>query len=290
MDRIVITIRPAPSDEGLLRVEDAMQQVLDAIKLLKLAEHAMMSPQEGCEWRLERASADSPFTVVAVAEPKNPTMDISPQVSRIKKAVARGIRDFVVTGAPADWMGPEGASIARDMLARIRGGMSGTDIDFTPNGLARNGADVLSLDREQADQGIRAFAAQNLFEARSDLPDREVEGEIEGVMIAAGRYYNKPAIQIRSEQYGVVWCILTKPVIDEFGIAHQVGDVWKGQVVAVRGSLFYGGGKLKRIEAVKIREVAAVPYIDLESILDPDFTSGMDPNEYLDHLHAGTLA
>ena len=77
MGRIVITIRPTPSDEGLLRVEDAMQQVLDAIKLFERAEKALVSPQEAFEWRLERASAGSPFTVVAVAEPLNPTMDVS---------------------------------------------------------------------------------------------------------------------------------------------------------------------------------------------------------------------
>jgi hypothetical protein len=30
--------------------------------------------------------------------------------------------------------------------------------------------------------------------------------------------------------------------------------------------------------------------IDLDSILDPDFTSGLDPNKYLEKLHAGELA
>ena len=29
MDRLVITIHPTPSDEGLLRVSDAMEQVID---------------------------------------------------------------------------------------------------------------------------------------------------------------------------------------------------------------------------------------------------------------------
>ena len=49
------------------------------------------------------------------------------------------------------------------------------------------------------------------------LEEREAYGEIEGVMIAAGRYQRKPAIQIRSEYYGFVWCILSDKLIAEFG-------------------------------------------------------------------------
>ena len=36
------------------------------------------------------------------------------------------------------------------------------------------------------------------------------------------------------------------------------------------------GGKLTRVEAVDIREITDAPYIDLNSVLDPDFTAGMD--------------
>jgi hypothetical protein len=289
MDRIVITIRPSPSDEGLLRVEDAMQQVLDAIKLLKLAERAMMSPQEACEWRLERASASSPFTIVAVAEPINPTMDVGPQVRRVKKAVSRGIRDFVRSGSPADWMGSEGALIARGMFARTLNGVSATEIDFEPGAFGNN-PDILRIDRAEADAGIRAVAAQNLLDVQSDLPDREAFGEIEGVMVAAGRYRNRPAIQIRSELYGFVWCALSQAMVEEYGGEHRLKDVWEGRTLAVQGRLNYSAGTLKRVEALSVREITAAPYIDLESVLDPEFTSGLDPNEYLDRLHAGDLA
>jgi hypothetical protein len=69
MDRLVITIHPTPSDEGLLRVSDAMEQVIDALRVFEQAERVLVSPEEYFEWRLERASAGSPFTVVAVADP-----------------------------------------------------------------------------------------------------------------------------------------------------------------------------------------------------------------------------
>src|SRR6266481_2271399 len=89
MDHLVITIHPTPSDEGLLRVSDAMQQVIDALRVLEQAERVLVPPQDAFEWRLERASAGSPFTVIAVAEPVNPTADVTPHVVRVKAAVSR---------------------------------------------------------------------------------------------------------------------------------------------------------------------------------------------------------
>jgi len=79
MDRLVITIHPTPSDEGLLRVSDAMEQVIDALRVFEQAERVLVSPEEYFEWRLERTSAGSPFTVVAAAEP----LDATPSYKRL---------------------------------------------------------------------------------------------------------------------------------------------------------------------------------------------------------------
>src|SRR5258707_14314983 len=68
MDRVVITIHPTPSDEGLQRVSDAMQQV-DALRVFEQAERGLGPPQEYFEWRLKRAAADSVLPVVPVADP-----------------------------------------------------------------------------------------------------------------------------------------------------------------------------------------------------------------------------
>src|SRR5262249_61414669 len=67
MDRLVITIHPTPSDEGLLRVADAMQQVVDALRVIEQAERALVPPQELFEWRCEGApSPTSVFVGVCV--------------------------------------------------------------------------------------------------------------------------------------------------------------------------------------------------------------------------------
>lgn len=265
-----------------------MQQVIDALRVLEQAERALVSPQELFEWRLEHASTASPFTVVAVAEAIDPTVNVTPHVMRVKNEVSRGLRDFIVRGAPPRWMDPEGMLAFRRVLSRTQNGVGRTDIDFD-TGIA-NEPEVMSIDRAQADAGIRAIAALNIMDLE-DLPERESFGEIEGVMVAAGRYRGRPAVQIRTELYGFVWCILSQHVIERFGNEHKMADVWEGKAVGVYGRLSYAlGGKLSRVEVIDMREIVAAPPIDLDAVLDPNFTAGMDPHEYLRQLHDGEIA
>lgn len=287
MDRLVITIHPIPPGEGLLRVADAMQQVIDALRILEQAERSLVSPQESFEWRLERASAGSPFTIVAVAESINPAIDVTPHVMRVKTEVSQGLRDFIGRGTPPRWMDSEGMLVFRRVLSRNQNGVGRTDIDFDTGA---NMHDIISIDRAQAEAGIRAIVALNILDIE-DLPERESFGEIEGLMVAAGRYRSRPAVQIRSDLYGFVWCILSRNVIERFGSEHKMADVWEGKTVGVHGRLSYAiGGKLSRVDAIDMREIVAAPPIDLDSVLDPNFTGGMDPHEYLRQLHDGELA
>jgi len=137
---------------------------------------------------------------------------------------------------------------------------------------------------------INAIAALNLFDD-ADIPEREAFGEIEGVMVAAGRYRNRPAIQIRSDYYGFIWVTLPQAVMDNFGSEHSVSDIWRGKTLVAYGKLSYAkGGSLKSVDVINVREKVFADPIDLDSILDPEFTFGLDPSEYLDQLHEGRLA
>lgn len=155
MDRIVITIRPSPSEEGLLRVDDAMQQVIDLIKLLNRAERAMIAPGEAFEWRFKRATTNSPFTVEAIAEPINPAVNISAQVQLVKEEVARGLSDLISTGHAPIWMDQDAIQIARGLFTRNRNGIGRTDFDF-------DGA-TLSIGREEAETAIRTIDGISLL-------------------------------------------------------------------------------------------------------------------------------
>lgn len=287
MERIEITIRPPLSDEKLLRVIDAMQQVIDALKLLEEADKSLgpeTPNRKSFEWRLERASAESPFTVIALAESVDPSEDISVRVKAAKSEVSRGLNRLITSGQVAPWMDLQPTGAVRSILARNLNGIGRTDINFMEG-------DSLSIDRAHADSGLRALAAITVMDVAASLPEREAFGELVGVMVAAGRYQRKPAVQVLSELYGFVWCVLSPKIIQKFGTEHRMADIWDGKTLGVEGVFnYYRGGKLAKIAASNIREIPAAEPIDLDTVLDPNFTSGFDPHEYLNRLHEGELA
>ncbi|PTE10147.1 hypothetical protein [Mesorhizobium helmanticense] len=283
MDRVVITVHPTVSDEKLLSVTDAMQQVLDHMKLFEAAQQSMGDPHSRFEWRLEKASTNSPFTVVAVAQASNPSVNVSAMAKLVKTEVSQGLRSLMTRGTPPEWMTQDTFAVAKGIFARNLNGIGETYIDFEDG-------DVISITPDQAKAGINTLDAFNVMDFEQDLVPRQSFGEIEGVMLAAGRYRNREAIQIKNEMYGFIWCTLSRDIIERFGDEHSMSDIWKGKTLGVHGRLNYiAGGKLQTIDAVEVREIEFAPLVNLEAILDPDFTAGMDPHEYLEQLHEGRL-
>src|SRR5215217_1003515 len=110
----------------------------------------------------------------------------------------------------------------------------------------------------------------------------EAWGEVQGVMTLAGTMRGKPGIGIRSHQYGQVWCVIPPELMAGFRHECRIEELWKGRTLGVEGRLFYAaGGKLKRILVTNIREIEDAPFVDLDTVADPDFTAGLDPAEYL---------
>jgi hypothetical protein len=93
---------------------------------------------------------------------KNPT----PYILRVKSEVSHGIRNFISHGIPPRWMDPEGMVAFRRLLSRNQNGIGRTDIDFD---VGPNTHDVVSIDREKAEAGIRAIAALNIMDLADDL-------------------------------------------------------------------------------------------------------------------------
>ncbi len=54
--RVIITIEPDPSEDGLLKVDDALKQVLDYFLVARDVQLAAGRPHEAFDWRLESAS------------------------------------------------------------------------------------------------------------------------------------------------------------------------------------------------------------------------------------------
>lgn len=262
-------------------VSDAMQQVIDAFTLLTEVEQAVTSPQQSFKWKLESASTNSPLTIVAVAEPLIPDVDIVAHVRKVKQEFSSGIKKLITEVAPAWWMGPSALDLVGALFRRTANGISNTEIDLEQD-------DKVVLDSTNALLGTHAIDAITAISVGADLDARTSYGELHGLIVAAGKFQGKPAIQIKTEQYSFVWCRLAPHLVTEFGDQHNVSEIWEGKNVGVLGSLVYArGGKLSRIEANKIREIPGAPLISLDEVADKDFTAGLDPVEYLRQLHEG---
>ena len=281
MDNLTIVVRPQ-TDSDMLPVSDAMRQVLDTIELFASVEKQVGLPDETFEWKLEKASTNSPFTVVAHPEARNPTIDVSEPVKRVKSTVSEGLRGLINKKAPPPWMGPEQLKTLREVFTRNKNGVGRTDINL-------ESGDVITIDEEVATAGLEALAAINVaVDALQSLPERVSYGEIVGLMLGVGLYKRRPAIRIWTDLYEMVPCVLTDAVVKQFGREHAIAEVWEGRSLGITGRLYYAaGGGLRRIEVTKIREIERPPHVDLASIADADFTSGMDPIKYIDRLHNG---
>lgn len=282
--RLVITIQPQPSDDGLLKVNDALQQVLDYLKVVEAAGKAMSSdPQNAIEWKLESASTNSPLTVVVVAEPRNPTVDITPIAVSAKREAARAFRQIREHKTVPPWLGQEARAAIRNLMQRNLSSIASTT--------ARSEApdDAVEITRQTAATDFQAIQQLSPLEGLS-IPARRTTGEITGHLLGVGRYRRAPALTILTALYGRVACSIPADLVEELGGERTLEDVWKGRSVAVYGTLYYAvAGHLQRIVAQSIRDREAPP-VDLDAIYDTGFTDGMEPTEYLDRLHEGRLA
>lgn len=278
--RVTITVVPTESDHaGLLRVDDALQQVLAFLRVAEDGKDSLGRVHEDFEWVLFSASTNSPLTVVASAKPLNPSVDVTSHVMAVKEITARTFRRVAEGEPPPGWMRPEGIAALRGFFKRSANGIGATIIDLP-------GVDTVEIDKAHAEPIALAFESEDVS---ISLRARTAHGEINGRLVAVGTYRNKPALNLRTTLYGTIWCVLGDHLIAAWGDAQKISDIWKGKRLTVFGRLVYGaGGRLLRVEAQNVRE-REVARIDIENVLDPDFTAGLDPVEYLDRLHEGEL-
>jgi len=278
--RVVITVSAAAEHEGLLRLDEALEQVLDFLRVADEAKLAIAAPQQDFHWYLLKATTQSPLTIIAIAEPVDPAANVSAQVCAVKEATARAFRQ-VASGEPLPgWITPAGASAFKSLLSRSANGVESMAIDFSDHG------GVVVIDHAVAAKALPQFVSY--FEDDA-IPARTAYGEIEGQLLVAGLWYKKPALLIRTSMYGDVWCVLDPDLVEKWANETKVSSVWKGRRLIFDGRLIYKkGGKLARIEAEKVRERDG-GRVRIQDVLDPEFTAGFDPMAYLERLHEGGL-
>lgn len=262
-----------------------MQQILDFLRVAEDAKAHLGWAGFDFEWRLEKASTNSPFSLTAVAEPIAHDADpstITGHVKEVENVTAAAFRD-VSRGLPApSWLSPDGAASLAQIHRRTLTVLDSTNFDFSGD------VGKIEVANDQASVALTVLERSSPA-APEQFPLRVVHGELQGRLVSVGRWRNYPAFQITSTQYGLIWCVVSERLMEQFGGEQTLTDVWKGKRVSVPGRIFYGAnGRPTRIEATAIR-AKEIPEVDIEDVLDPDFTSGLNPIEYLEALHEGKL-
>lgn len=273
-ERIKVVVRASDAHRDVLTVQDAMRQVLDIFDLLA-------GDGDGVEWKLARATTNSPFYLEGEAVSLEPAVDVTVIARTQKLTLARNLQALASGEEPRDPAFQ--LATAKRLLARNLNGIGATSIDFeigepivfTPP-VARAALDALNT---RAGQGLFAFTRP-----------REEVGSVEGTFSVLGTYWGQPAIRIlESNSRTYVWCRLNAELQPQFQDKATYSDIWHHRRVIVRGRIKYASdGGIDYVLASDIQRINAseIPAFALE---DRAFTSGLTVTEYLDKFRDGTL-
>jgi hypothetical protein len=276
-DKIVVTIEPnSPADQ--LDIADAFQQVLDYLRFVELA----ASEDADFDWKLASATTNSPFTVVAATPTGSVATKTQQSLAVAQRRAEDGIRDLAKGSVPS-WMRQRQRNTARRITRRFHSGIGRMQLrtdEASPS--------AFLLNRTLADKALSTLEKVDGIEEIS-VPKHTAFGEIEGTLLGAGSYYGRPALWVRVNGYEVVRCIVGQDKLDELGDEATLKELWKHRRVRLIGTLSYADGGV--LEQIAAEEMHLFPgsSIDLRQIIDPEFTGGMEPIEYLDRLHDGEL-
>jgi len=255
-----------------------MRQVLDIFDLLTDGQDG----HQGVEWRLVKATTNSPFHAEGEAISFQPAVDISVIARSQKQFVAKGLNDLANGVIPENWDARR-LGIAKRLYQRNLNGVGATDITF-------ENVSELVVTPAFAQKAVRVLSAKpslGLF----DLPkDREEVGSLEGEFGTLGTYYERPAISVIDARTGnLVWCVVSDELRERFSSKANVEDFWQHRRVVVRGKIRYNSaGNISSVTAADISRIEP-RNVPLASIRDAKFTSGLSTGEYLQRFRDGLI-
>lgn len=274
-DKIVVTIEP-PRPRERLDIAGAFEQVLDFLKLMELA----AGDDADFQWELEKATTNSPFTVIAVASNRQAVVARGESLPVAQAKVQNGLEELV-GGTVPNWMRRKQRATARSIVRRYREGIGRVAL--------RSDESASRHFYFNSTMAAKALVTLEKVDEIEDIfvPAHRSYGEIEGALLEVGEHRGKPALWIRTNGYDVVRCIVDQKKLEGIGEAASLKSIWQHQRVRLVGALWFKeGGSLEQIHVDKL-DLFLPPSVSLDEILDPGFTGGLDPVVYLERLSEG---
>jgi len=281
--RIKFKITPSESVANLLTVEEAMQQILDYVSILKGADDSLDDKENRIVWKLVEATTNSPFTLTVEAYATDANVSVDARANEVTQIFRRGMESVITKGEIPAWLEKKTlmGTPLQNVLKRNMNGIGRTDIELGDN------IRPIMISHRTADTGIKNIALSELKEETQDFT-HVAYGTIEGQIRNVNTYYNKPSFTIQDRLTNQeARCVVQSDLAVKIGPEHTLEEVWGNQRVIVEGNISYNrDGDIVNIDAVDVRIVHAES-IRAESFLDPNYTGGKAVSAYLEDLREG---
>lgn len=259
-------------------VEDLLSQVQDFVSILRGVERAVAEDgKEHLVWRVTDATRNSPITFEVTPFPRTHGMNIDARAATVVGAAANGLAQIAERADRPPYFTDDVVSKAEQINIRVSNGLSETKIDFSKYDVAC---------RVDVTPGVAVRTISHIAELREPAPIKHRElGSIEGFIARVELdSFNRPLVWIRSRlDNQFVKCVSDEHGLDRIG-HFEVAEVLSGLRVRVIGLIHYKG--IERVERIDVESVQVYEpdhkLPDSDSIVSPDFTSGVESSAYLE--------
>ena len=259
-------------------VEDLLSQVQDFVSILHGVERAVAEDgKEHLVWRVTDATRNSPITFEVTPFPRTHGMNIDLRAAKVVGAAANGLAQIAECADRPLHFTDDVVKRAEQLNLRVSNGLSETRIDFS------NYVATCQLEMTPS-AAVRTISHIAELKEPEPIKHREL-GSIEGFITRVELDgFNRPIVWIRSRlDNQSVKCVSDKHGLDRIG-HFEVAEVLRGLRVRVIGLI-----RFRDIERIELIEVESVQVFepdqklpDGDSIVSPDFTSGIEAAAYLE--------
>ena len=261
-------------------VEDLLSQIQDFVSILRGVEKAVAEDgQEQLVWRVTDATKNSPITFEVTPFPKTHGINIDARAATVVSAAATGLAQIAERADRPLHFTDEVVVKAGRLNSRVFNGLSETKIDFSEY----DNVCQVDVNPRVARRVINHIAE---FKEPAPITHREL-GSIEGFITRVELDgFNRPLVWMRSRlDNQFIKCISNNRGLDRIG-HFEVAEVLRGLRVRVIGLIHYKDiEKIERIEVESVQVFEPDQLLpDSNSIVSPNYTSGVESSKYLETL------
>lgn len=260
-------------------VEDLLSQIEDFVKIFDSIESAVSeSRTQQLVWRITDATKNSPLTLEITPYPKNHATNIDRLAREVVSVTAHGLLAFGRFSERPLYFSDDVMKRATGLFDRLTNGLAETTFDPSEY----TDVPVVRFDKQTAQLVLKGINA----EPKQKIIYRElgsIEGHIAKIELDV---YQRPIIWLRERIDGeTIKCISHEGGLNRIG-HYEVDEVLRGLRVQVFGTIHYKD--LEKVNYVEVDDVHVYDddneLPDLEDIVSPNFTEGVEAVEYLRSL------